>query len=436
VALEDGRWFAAEAPRDPKAVLAGRLEALGPVFSDDPLLLELEREGKVLRTRLDGRPAWCDRRLLARIHRYTLDRLRSEIEPATTSQFRQFLACWQHADEEYRLEGPRGAAEVLRQLAGFAVPAAAWESAVLPARVRDFRHEWLDELTLLGEAAWGRLWGEGASPIRTTPICLFPREDWDAWIELAGPSRAAVLSGPAHDVHAALSSRGPMFPQEIERAARLVPAHLEMGLAELVALGLLTCDSFSGLRQLLTPPSKRRARIRPVGRWSLFRQRLPLDERAALSSDRVAPSNERGALSSDRESQFQGRSAAPSRSLGSGTPRPSPSDALVEFAARQLLRRSGVALRQLLIRERWPVAWHRLVRVLRHMELRGDVRGGRFVAGLSGEQFALPEAVDLLRKVRRGGERPSPTLHPTDPLRFDGLLAPEQMAAARRSAAG
>src|SRR5205807_9865674 len=135
VVREGGRWLAVESSRDPKAMLRGRLEALGPVFAsaeEEALLRQLEAEGTVLRTRIDGREAWCDRRLLARIHRYTLDRLRKEIEPVTASQFLRFLACWQHADPEHKLEGPRGVEEVIGQLAGFEVAAAAWEGSVLP----------------------------------------------------------------------------------------------------------------------------------------------------------------------------------------------------------------------------------------------------------------------------------------------------------------
>ncbi|MEX2140848.1 MAG: DEAD/DEAH box helicase, partial [Pirellulales bacterium] len=178
----DGRWFAVDGPTEPKQILLGRLEALGPVAEDDPrialttivphvpllaassaatLLAELERDGAVLRTRLDGRSVWCERRLLARIQRYTLERLRREIEPVTASEFLQFLACWQHVDEDFRLDGPRGVAEALQQLAGFEIPAKAWEHHVLARRVRDYRREWLDELTLSGEFAWGRLWGGG-----------------------------------------------------------------------------------------------------------------------------------------------------------------------------------------------------------------------------------------------------------------------------------
>ena len=134
------------------------------------------------------RPGWCDRRLLARIHRYTLERLRKEIAPVTAAEFLRFLGCWQHVDEEHRLEGPRSVAEVVCQLAGFEVPAAAWEASILPSRVKGYKREWLDQLTLSGEAAWGRLWGGGASAIRITPICLVPREDLDSWVGLSAPS--------------------------------------------------------------------------------------------------------------------------------------------------------------------------------------------------------------------------------------------------------
>src|SRR4029079_14949143 len=134
-----------------------------------------------LRTRIDGRSAWCDRRLLARIHRYTLDRLRREIEPVTAAQFLRFLGAWQHADPAYRLDGPRGVAAVVAQLARFEVAAAAWEANVFTSRVRGYRREWLDQLTLSGEVAWVRLWGSSLSPVRRTPVCLLPREDLEAW---------------------------------------------------------------------------------------------------------------------------------------------------------------------------------------------------------------------------------------------------------------
>src|SRR5579862_5787611 len=377
VVLEGDRWFAAEASRDPVDVMRGRLEALGPVESDDPALLELERRGIVLRGRFEGRTGWCDRRLLARIHRYTLERLRKEIEPVTATEFLRFLGCWQHVDEEHRLEGPRGVAEVIRQLAGFEIPAAAWEASVLPLRVKGYKREWLDSLTLSGEAAWGRLWGGGASAIRITPICLVPREELDSWVGLSSPSDVAALSGPAKDLHAALLTKGAMFPQELARAAKLVPAHVEMGLGELIAQGLLTCDSFGALRWLIVPPSRRRGPMSTVGRWSLFRREaMPAPE--------------------------------------------------VEFAAWQLLRRTGVVFRRTIEREKLPVPWRDLTRCYRTLEARGEIRGGRFVAGFSGEQFALPEAVSLLRAVRKRGELQPVSVSAADPLNYRGILTPDE----------
>jgi ATP-dependent Lhr-like helicase len=396
------RWFAVDGPSEPKKILLGRLEALGPVEESDPrialhaaeqrtLLLELERDGAILRTRLNGRMVWCERRLLARIQRYTIDTLRREIEPVTPSAFLQFLACWQHVDEQYKLEGPRGVAEVLRQLAGFEVPAWAWENHVLARRVRDYRREWLDEVTLCGEFAWGRLWGGGGSAIRVTPIAFVPREQLHEWLALTESPTTDGMSGPASDLLNALRSRGPMFPQELPRAASLVPAHVEMGLADLLARGFITCDSFGALRQMITPPSRRRSALRAVGRWSCFRSE-PLPQRNP--------------------------------------------DELSEMIARQLLQRTGIVFRRTLARERTGVSWAALTRVYRRMELRGEIRGGRFVGGFSGEQFALPEAVELLRRLRREGSREPIHVASADPLNFQGILTPEKrIAPTRRSAA-
>src|SRR5262249_19010287 len=273
VVREADRWFAAEATRDAKAVLRGRLEALGPIFgapADLALLAELEGEGSVLRTRVDGREAWCDRRLLARIHRYTLDRLRREIEPVTASEFLRFLAAWQHADPAHRLEGPSGGAEVVRQRAGFEVPAARWEGTVLPARVRGYRREWLDQLTVSGEVAWARLWGAGPGPIRRVPICLVPREDLPEWAALAAAGSGGLedLSDASRRVYETLSARGAMFLPELARAARPSGSDREEALAALVSRGLATCDSFSGLRWLVVPSWRRSPGVPTSGRWS------------------------------------------------------------------------------------------------------------------------------------------------------------------------
>ncbi|MGH7726449.1 MAG: DEAD/DEAH box helicase [Candidatus Eiseniibacteriota bacterium] len=420
---EEGRWYAVEAARDPKLVLLGRLQALGPVDASDydasqALFLELEAEGSILRCRIEGRPAWCERRLLARIHRYTLERLRREIEPVSAAELWRFLACWQHVDAEYQLEGPRGVAEVVRKLAGFEAPAAAWEGSLLPSRVRGYRREWLDELTLTGEVAWGRLWGAGNTSVRTTPLCLVPRADVDAWMSLASLGSASLgsaspdstslasaalptglapadrdsraLSTYARTILDALDERGASFTQDLERATGLLPSHFEMGLTQLIGHGLVTCDSYGGLRRLMTAPSRRQgpmkhAPLTPAGRWSRFR----------------APEPD-VALSSPRETD-------------------------VEFAARTLLTRYGIVFRRLLERERIPVPWREIVRFYRHLELRGELRGGRFVQRFAGEQYALPEAVELLRRLRRRATPPREDMHvaAADPLNLEGVLTPD-----------
>jgi ATP-dependent Lhr-like helicase len=388
IVLEDGRWFAVEAPRDPKRVLRGRLEALGPIFvepgaEEENLLIQLETEGVAMRARIEGKTAWCDRRLLARIRRYTLDRLRREIEPVTASQFLHFLACWQHVDPDYRLDGPAGVHEVLRQLAGFEAPAAAWEGSLLPARVRGYKREWLEQLTLGGEVAWARLWGAGQTPVRRTPITLVPRDQLDAWTALSAAVERPEPGSIARQVREVLASRGAMFVQELARAARLPMASVEEGLASLVAAGRVTCDSYGGLRWLLLPSWRRKGAGVSSGRWSLLHR-----EETALEGSQPA-----------------------------------------EFVAHQLLRRTGVLFRRTLVRERIPVPWWQVARACRTLEARGEIRGGRFVAGFDGEQYALPEAVTLLRKVRRrqrsidGG-----ALHVSavDPLNFQGILTPEE----------
>ena len=327
-----------------RTILRGRLEALGPIESADPLLLELEAEGVVLRTRIAGRPAWCNRRLLARIHRYTLDRLRREIEPVTAAQFVRFLARWQHASEENRLAGAHGVLEAADQLSGFEAPAWAWEGTIFPARVRGYKREWLDQLTLSGELAWGRLWSSGTGPIRRAPIALVRREELEAWQSVGAGIARPEPAGTAARVRGALSGGGAMFFPELLRSTGLSPAELQADLEELIAVGWVTCDAYSGLRALLVPPSRRLPRSLSVGRWSL-----------------LAP--------------------------GGSSPMPN----AAEFVARKLLRRTGVVFRKTLEREKQPLPWREIARALRTLEARGEVRGGRFVAGFDGEQYALPE---------------------------------------------
>ena len=378
VVEEEGRWYAAETGRDPKELWRGRLAALGPIHSDDPLLFELEAEGSVLRTQWRGKSAWCDRRLLARIQRYTLEELRRRIRPVPTGALLRFLAEWQHLTPESRVEGPAGVLEVIGQLAGFEIPVALWEREILPARVRGYRPSWLDELGLAGRVAWGRLFGSSKAALRSVPISLFPREELSLWCALAPAVRTDELSWYARAVHAALEARGASFQADLEALPGLLPTHVEQGLEELVALGLVTSDSFASLRQHLIPASRRRAPLFSTGRWSLLQR---------------------------------GAGEAPE----------------ARHIAGVLLRRYGVLFRALLARERIPIPWRELLPALRHLELTGEVRGGRFVAGYSGEQFALPEAVRHLRRVAaRADPDPGaqPRICPADCLNLRGVLTP------------
>lgn len=399
VERDGARWFACEAPRDDVAVLRGRLEVLGPVRADAPeldgmaaALGALEAEGAILRTRIDGVEAWCNRRLLARIHQATLDALRKQIEPVSARDFLRFLARWHTIEPGRQRDGPLGVLEAVGQLAGFEAPAAAWEAHILPARVRGYRKAWLDELALGGRIVWGRLWGSGTGVIASTPVSIVPRDDVDAWLALAPPGDEWGLRANARAVYDVLRARGACFSTELERASKLLPAQVDEGLSELVGLGLATCDGFAGLRALFGAkasrrPARRRGRLGAdvaamSGRWTLLR---------------------RGAQGPDGE----------------------PLEPDAAFIARRLLDRWGVVFRALLERERMPVPWRDVLFVLRRLEARGDVRGGRFVAGFHGEQFALPGAVDAVRAARRRSLDAPLTVSAADPLNLLGILTPE-----------
>jgi ATP-dependent Lhr-like helicase len=431
------RWFATEAPKSGKEVLRGRLEALGPVDAEDPLIHEfagsirdLESEGAVLlarfpsedrnaadelestertraadelegteRTRAPGRSCWCMRRLLARIHRYTLERLQIQIQPVSAAEFVRFLAHWQHAAPMSRLEGPRGVLAVVAQLAGFQAPARAWEKHIFPSRVNGYQSAWLERLALSGEIAWGRLWGSGSVAARHAPITFFARTDLETW--LAFEPRAAIdaLTSDAQSVHALLARQGPRFLGDLARETRLLPSRLESALAELVGHGLATCDAPNGLAFVDARLARRRqarerddGRIRPApGRWSLL---------AAIAPD---PSS----AGQDDAARF----------------------ARAEFAARALLARTGVVFRRTIERERIPVPWRDLLIAMRRMEARGEIHGGRFVTGFHGEQYALPDAVKKLRALRRVESNETLSVDACDPLNQVGILTPDERIA-------
>ncbi|MCD7098705.1 DEAD/DEAH box helicase [Stenotrophomonas sp. MMGLT7] len=389
-------WQRDEAVRE---LLRARLSGLGPTTQQAlaaslqlPLdeigaaLLALQQQGYVMQGRFSAdavQDEWCERHLLARIHRYTLGRLRREIEPVSARDYARFLFAWQRLDEDSRCSGAEALGSVLGQLEGYEAPAIAWESELLAARVRDYLPTWLDEECTAGRTLWTRLRpaagsGGAQGSLRSTPILLLPRRSAGAWTRLAARDDAgsgdAQPGSRARKVLDYLAANGACFFDEIADGTRLLATELEDALAELVGRGRIHCDSYSGLRALLVPASKRptaqsrrRGRlplygIRDAGRWALLRE-PPL----------VAP----------EQAAAQRREA-------------------VEHVARVLLRRYGVVGWRILEREAaWLPPWRELSRIYHRLEARGEIRGGRFVEGLSGEQFALPEAIGLLRETRR-----------------------------------
>ncbi|MDR7432321.1 MAG: DEAD/DEAH box helicase [Armatimonadota bacterium] len=377
--------------------LARRLHV--PVGDVSVALTALEGRGVVLRGRFTAgaqEEEWCERRLLARIHRLTVARLRREIEPTSPADFLRFLLRWQHVHPGTQLHGRVGLLEVLRQLQGFELPASAWEEWVLPARVAGYSPAELDHLCLAGLVAWGRIapgrpddtdaTARRPRLVRHTPIAFLLREDLAAYLPARPP--AVKLSALAEEVDAWLRSRGPSFLPEVARALRRLPAEVEEALWELVAAGRVTGDGMSGLRALL----QRRRRGTAHRRLRLLSGHLP------PPTGRWAPWGEAPALGEAER---------------------------LERLAHQLLRRYGVVFREILARERAAPPWRDLVRVYRRWEAQGRIRGGRFVSGFAGEQFALPEAVEALRAVRRATAKGEvAVLSAADPLNLVGILVP------------
>ena len=362
-------------------------------------LLRLETQGQVLRGRFaggSGDEEWCNRRVLARIHRLTIGTLRREIEPVTAAAYVTFLHRWQHVAPSSRLHGIDGTLQIVRQLEGYEIPAFAWEEQILPARVAGYRPELLDRLCYAGDVMWGRLTPHPSlesnasddrprvRPTRLAPIALFLRANADELI-VRREGDSGALSHAAREVLDEITVLRAPFFAEIARATKRLPSEVEEALWQLVAAGLVTADGFDALRSL--SDAKRRLgekgmRARPrasSGRWTLFQG----------ATERI-----------DRES-----------------------------FARRLLARWGVVFRDVLARESLAPPWRELLAVLRRMEARGEIRGGRFVAGFVGEQFALPEAVDALRAARRAGtERERVALGAYDPLNLAGIILPRALA--------
>ena len=380
VVLRGERCCAVEvADLDEKAIARGRLEALGPLADGDArafpdaVMRALEADGAVLRVRLGGRSGWCERRLLARIRRLQIERRRVGVQPVSIDAYLGFLARWQRTAPGHQAEGIDGLRDVLLQLQGVEATALDWDRSLLPARVRDYKRTWLAELTMRGELAFGRLWGDGTVTPKRIPVALVPRTALPFWAGLAGQAPTPT-SGDAEALLAILTTRGASFAADLQAEARLLSHQLERALADLLAQGAVTCDSFDALRMLLVPASKRR-------------MPLPLPGRFARLRTAAGPAEQ------DHDA--------------------------VEQLAMHLLRRWGVVTRRVLDAEPAPFSWRTLLRALRLLELRGDVRGGRFVAGLAGEQFATAAAVTMLR-AERGAARPD----------VDGLAARDPLAAA------
>ena len=384
-----------------------------PASEVDRALLRLEASGAVLRGQFTqvGSTEWCDRRQLARIHRMTLGALRAQIAPVTPSQFMRWLLDWQRLTPGTQARGERGLLEVIRQLQGFEIPASSWETQILARRVADYDPEALDRLCLTGSIGWGRISphpatldqggqgdqgdGEGedkpasrrVAPSSVAPITFFVRDDADWMMPRHGDSSraAAGLSHAGRQVLEFLRQRGASFFADIVRGTAKLKAEVETGLWELVAAGLVTADGFDNLRALIDP--KRRAgqgrgrTARPrhsAGRWSLL---------------------------------FSGQSVDRARAA--------------EAICKMLLERYGVVFRELLARENFEVKWRELLLGFRRLEDRGEVRGGRFVDGFLGEQFALPVAVESLRARRNvGPARVTVTLSAADPLNLVGIVIP------------
>jgi ATP-dependent Lhr-like helicase len=380
------------------AIVRGWLDSTGPrrasFFAESlglgeglvqSALLRLEAEGQVLRGRFLGDSEaeieWCQRRLLARIHRLTLGRLRREIEPVSTANFMRFLLRWQHLALSSKLHGVEGLARLLYQLQGYEVPASAWESQVLPARLAGYRPEYLDQLCFSGEVAWGRLSKATSTRVsRVVPVTLFFREDldWLVGLRQSDDAQEEVLSRNAQHVRSVLDRRGASFLSEIVKHSERTVDEVETALRELVAHGDVTADGFDALRSLMTRERHHASR----GRWSL----LARDARVV----------EDGA----------------------------------ERFAKQLLARWGVVFRDLLARESLAPPWRDLLVAYRRLEARGEIRGGRFVSGYLGEQFGLPEAVELLRALRRE-ERSGEILEiaAADPVNLTGFVLPGERLA-------
>jgi ATP-dependent Lhr-like helicase len=422
-------------------ILRGRLEGLGPITVDalaksfslpadriQIALAKLEGEGFAMQGQFTpgestgrdaggpqaGMPAlleWCSRRLLARIHRYTLNRLRKEIEPVSAADFMRFLFVWQKVAPEHKVEGASSVAAILDQLEGFEAPAGSWESEILPARIADYDPAWLDALCVSGRLTWLRLSPprlspdkvSTSSPVRSTPMVLLNRKNVGTWTAAFPPrENGSQLSTNTQTVYEFLKEHGASFFVDIVSGTDLLASMVEEALGELVFRGMVTADSFTGLRALLTPLSKTTHRA--------------VDNRRRRN---------KAVYSMDEAGRWVRLGTHASGVQHAGGMRTDADRETLEAIALKLLQRYGVVFRKILDRESMSVPWRDLLRVLRRLEARGEIRGGRFLGGFSGEQFATAEAVQLLRSIRRAPLDGSLiSLSAADPLNLLGIVVP------------
>lgn len=399
-------------------IIRGRMEISGPVTAEtlgnlmhlpagaiNQALYRLENEGFVLRGNFTGADGteWCERRLLARIHRYTIKKLRSEIQPVSAADYMRFLFSWHQAIPGNLAQGPVALEHILQKLEGFEAPAAAWEGDILPGRIADYDYQWLDMLCVSGKISWGRFRPsiiayeerKMPAPVKTTPITFVSRMHLDIWRKRQAEAVGYLtefLSPKAQQVYELLLSRGAMFFDDILSTTRLFQSQAEEVLGELISAGIVTSDSFTGLRALLVPGKYKTSAgsrrdhglfsMNYAGRWSLLTNMRQDDNAHDLTAEN-------------------------------------------ETIAWALLRRYGILFRKLVEKENLAPPWRELVKILRLLELQGRIRGGRFVDGVWGEQFALPEAITELRQIIKTEKTGTlVSIGAADPLNLTGILLP------------
>jgi ATP-dependent Lhr-like helicase len=426
----------------------GWLQILGPTTANElavmlglapaalfKAFLTMEMQGLLLRGAFE-RPApensdhdieWCERRILQRIHRLTVGTLRKQVEPVTPAVYMRWLLGWQHLAPQTQLSGEEGVLEVLSKLEGFEAPAVEWERTLLPARIANYDPRWLDALCLSGAVGWGRVsphpaWqaGEGSAPRRViptnaAPITFFVRESAD-WLPHALAAQCIdeatllkAISADALAVRKLLRQRGACFSNDIQRILGFARPQAQHALWELATAGIASADGFDQLRGIMDPRRKaaaqtpaslnKRASARTTaGRWSL------LCDEAEPATPLTKPTP------AERQAELIARARK--------------ADTAHESAAHMLLCRYGILFRDLLERESNAPKWRDLLNILRRLEARGEIRGGRFVSGFSGEQFALPEAVESLREARNHDSPHEITVAAADPMNLAGIVVP------------